>query len=150
MIKNLKKLFGVNDSSGGQDAPSLESRPAPRPSHPMLTSEVIGQTLVITIVERELNAVSSAEVSFEIKNIYAHQPGVRHIVLDLENIKYVDSAGLNAMVDLLGTVKKRMGRLGIAAATQHVEVLFKLTRLELVFTIRRTVIEVIDAIEPRE
>ena len=53
------------------------------------------------------------------------------------------------MVELLATVKSRHGRIGIAAATQHVEVLFKLTRLELVFTIRRTVLEVVDAIEPR-
>ncbi|MBY0311065.1 MAG: STAS domain-containing protein [Phycisphaerales bacterium] len=150
MIRNLKKLFGVNDSAGGPDEASIEKRPEPKASHPMLTHEVIGQTLVVTLVEREMNAVSSTEVAYEIKNIYAHQPGVRHIVLDLENIKYVDSAGLNTMVDLMGTVRKRQGRLGIAAATQHVEVLFKLTRLELVFTIRRTVIEVIDAIEPRD
>lgn len=150
MLKNLKKLFGVNDSSGGPDEASIENRPAPRGTHPMLTYQVIGQSLVVTITERELNAVSSAEVVYEIKNIYAHQAGIRHIVLDLENIKYVDSAGLNAMVDLLGTIKKRQGRLGIAAATQHVEVLFKLTRLELVFTIRRSVIDVIDAIEPRD
>ena len=91
----------------------------------------------------------AADICYDIKELYAHQAGVRNIVLDLENIKYVDSAGLNAMVDLLGAVKRRHGRIGMAAATQHVEVLFKLTRLELVFTIRRSVIEAIDAIEPK-
>ena len=53
------------------------------------------------------------------------------------------------LVELLSAVKRRHGRIGMAAATQHVEVLFKLTRLELVFTIRRTVLDAIDAIEPK-
>ena len=51
-------------------------------------------------------------------------------------------------LDEHGLPKGPYGRIGLAAATQHVEVLFKLTRLELVFTVRRTVLEAIDAIEP--
>ena len=66
---------------------------------------------------------------------------------NMGNIEYLDSAGLNTFVDLLTVVKQTGGRIGVAAATQQVEVLFKLTRLELVFAIRRTVIDAIDAIE---
>ena len=151
MLRNLRKLFGVHE-----EARDAEPEPAPRRSsaralydHPLVNHSIIGQTLVITVMERELNATSAADVAYEIKELYANQAGVRHIVLDLENINFVDSAGLNALVDLLGAVKRRHGRVGVAAATQHVEVLFKLTRLELVFTIRRTVIDAIDAIEPK-
>jgi anti-sigma B factor antagonist len=150
MLRNLRKLFGV------EEAQQRTPEPAPRRTsaranyeHALVTHSTIGQTMVITVMERELNVTSAADVCFEIQELYSAQAGVRHIVLDLENIKFVDSAGLNCMVELLGTVKKRHGRIGIAAATQHVEVLFKLTRLELVFTIRRTVIDAIDAIEPR-
>lgn len=152
MIRNLRKLFGVDESSGKQKPLERPVRPASRAlhAHPVITHSVIGQTLVVTVVERELNSGIAADVAFEIKDLYVQMHGIRHIVLDLENIKFVDSAGLNAMVDLLATVKQRHGRIGIAAATQHVEVLFKLTRLELVFMIRRTVIEAIDAIEPKD
>ena len=151
MIRNIRKLFGVE-----AEAPQEEAPPARRGSakalydHPLVTHSAIGQCLVVTVVERELNATTAADVCYEIKELYAHQAGIRHIVLDMENIKFVDSAGLNSLVDLLATVKKRQGRIGLAAATAHVEVLFKLTRLELVFTIRRTVIDAIDAIEPKE
>jgi anti-sigma B factor antagonist len=151
MIRNIRKLFGVE-----AEVPQEEPQPARRGSarafydHPLVNHSVIGQCLVITVVERELNATTAADVCYEVKELYAHEAGVRHIVLDMENIKFVDSAGLNSLVDLLATVKKRQGRVGLAAATPHVEVLFKLTRLELVFTIRRTVIDAIDAIEPKD
>jgi len=150
MLRNLRKLFGVNDQAQDEVLEPVARRSARPPSAPALVNHtIIGQTMVITIVERELNMMVAADICYDIKELYAHQAGVRNIVLDLENIKYVDSAGLNAMVDLLGAVKRRHGRIGMAAATQHVEVLFKLTRLELVFTIRRSVIEAIDAIEPK-
>jgi anti-anti-sigma factor len=151
MLRNIRKLFGVE----GPQEPEVEA-PLQRPSnraaydHPIVNHSMIGQTLVITLMERELNVTTAADVCYEIKELYLHEAGVRHIVLDLENIKFVDSAGLNCLVDLLATVKKRHGRVGMAAATAHVEVLFKLTRLELVFTIRRSVIDAIDAIEPKD
>lgn len=151
MLRNIRKLFGVEGAEPMQeDAPSRHPAQRTRYDHPIVNHSIIGQTMVITIVERELNVTIAADVCYEIKELYAHEAGVRHIVLDLENIKFVDSAGLNCLVDLLATVKKRHGRVGVAAATAHVEVLFKLTRLELVFTIRRTVIDAIDAIEPKD
>jgi anti-sigma B factor antagonist len=148
MIKSLRKIFGVNDDQQAV-APAALPRARALRGHSLITHSLIGQTIVVTIVERELNVNTAADVCWEIKDLYEHSAGVRHVILDMENIKFVDSAGLNQLVDLLSAVKKRQGRLGIASATQHVEVLFKLTRLELVFTIRRTVIEAIDAIEPK-
>lgn len=151
MLKNLRKLFGVENEAPQSEAPMVRRTSARMLyDHPLVMHSIIGETLVITVVERELNVTSAADVCYEIKELYAHEAAVKHIVIDLENIKFVDSAGLNSMVDLLGVVKKRDGRIGIAAATSHVEVLFKLTRLELVFTIRRTVIDAIDAIEPKD
>ncbi len=148
MLRNLRKLFGVSQDESGAE-PALPVPPRSPRAQAIVTHNVIGQTLVATIVERELNSATAADACWEIKDLYARQSGVRHVILDLENIRYMDSAGLNGMVDLLATVKRRHGRIGIVAATQQVEVLFKLTRLELVFTIRRTVIEAIDAIEPK-
>jgi anti-sigma B factor antagonist len=149
MLRNIKKLFGVQEP--GEPEATIARPPTTRaPGDPLpITHSTIGQTLVVTIVERELNSSTAPEVAYDIKELYARQAGCRHVVIDMENLRYVDSAGLNALVDLLGAVKRRHGRIGLAAATQHVEVLFKLTRLELVFTIRRTVIEAIDAIEPK-
>ncbi len=150
MLKKFRKLFGVEEKQSRVHAPvQRRERTGAVYDHPLVNHSIIGQTMVVTVVERELNVTSASDVCYEVQELYAGHAGIRHLVLDLENIKFVDSAGLNCMVELLGTVKTRHGRIGIAAATQHVEVLFKLTRLELVFTIRRTVLEVVDAIEPR-
>jgi len=151
MIRNLRKLFGVDDGPKNGETAAGAARPSNRQiyGHSLVTHSVIGQTMVATVVENDLNTVTAPDVCYEIKELYNSSAGdgVRNIILDLENVRFVNSTGLNALVELLALVKKRQGRLGIAAATQQVEVLFKLTRLELVLTIRRTVIECIDAIE---
>jgi len=151
MIRNLRKLFGVEEEAreGGVEAGPRRMSSRLAYGHALITHSVIGQTVVVTVVVEDLNSATTPDVCYEIKELYDGHAGagVRNIVLDLQNVRYVNSSGLNALVDLLATVKKRHGHLGVAAATQQVQVLFKLTRLELVLTIRRTVLEAVDAIE---
>jgi len=149
MLRNLRKIFGV-EREPVEAAAAAPLRPRSPDGHKLLTHTSIGQTLVVTVVEHELRGELASDVCHEIRALYAQAAGVRHVVIDMENIRYCDSAGLNQMVDLLASVKKRHGRIGIGAATPHVEVLFKLTRLELVFTIRRSVIEAIDAVSRKD
>ncbi|MCC6322511.1 MAG: STAS domain-containing protein [Phycisphaerales bacterium] len=148
MLRNLRKLF---DSQAGIKFidPDAAAQPAAVGAHGahLITSSSLGQTLVVTVVDPELNSFKAAEVNHEIRRLMTSTPGVRHLVIDMGNIEFLDSAGLNTFVDLLSIMKQTGGKIAVAAATQQVEVLFKLTRLELVFMIRRTVIEAIDAIE---
>lgn len=149
MLRNLRKLFDSQAGIRFIDPDSVAAAPpgSGHQSSGLITSSSLGQTLVVTVVDPELNSFKAAEVNHEIRRLMASTPGVRNLVIDMGNIEFLDSAGLNTFVDLLGVVKQTGGRIAVAAATQQVEVLFKLTRLELVFTIRRTVIEAIDAIE---
>jgi anti-sigma B factor antagonist len=151
MLRNLRKLFGATDESPPHNAaPDACMPPADGQQvydQHLVTCSQLGQTLVVTVVEPELNSFKAADVNHEIRRLMAANAQARNLVIDMGNIEYLDSAGLNAFVDLLTVVRQTGGRIGMAAATQQVEVLFKLTRLELVFTIRRTVIEAIDAIE---
>ena len=150
MLRNLRKLF---DSHAGikfvdPDAARSQQPSAPTSQSPhLVTCSTLGQTLVVTVVDPELNSFKAAEVNHEIRRLMSSTANVRNLVIDMGNIEFLDSAGLNTFVDLLSVVRQTGGRIAVAAATQQVEVLFKLTRLELVFTIRRTVIEAIDAIE---
>lgn len=151
MLKNLRKLFGAGDPQpqhGAADMNAAAHSPGDQVyAQHLVTCSQLGQTLVVTVVEPELNSFKAADVNHEIRRLMAANPQARNLVIDMGNIEYLDSAGLNAFVDLLTVVRQTGGRIAVAAATQQVEVLFKLTRLELVFTIRRTVIEAIDAIE---
>ena len=150
MLKNLRKLFGAGETNPQLSAADTHAGgPAGEQlyNQHLVTSSQLGQTLVVTVVEPELNSFKAADVNHEIRRLMAANAQARNLVIDMGNIEYLDSAGLNAFVDLLTVVHRTGGRIAVAAATQQVEVLFKLTRLELVFTIRRTVIEAIDAIE---
>lgn len=152
MLRNLRKLFGTGDATPVAPAAPFPHDPSAGEhgqmfSQHLVTCSMLGQTLVVTVVEPELNSFKAAEVNHEIRRLMGEHPQARNLVVDMGNLEYLDSAGLNAFVDLLTVVQKTGGKIGVAAATQQVEVLFKLTRLELVFTIRRTVIDAIDAIE---
>lgn len=151
MIRNLRKLFGLE----GSDEP-VRARPMPLPQSPLrastehlVASSVLGSTLVITVIEPELHADRAAELNHDVRGLMAVHRSCRNLVLDLQNVEYIDSSGLNTMIDLLQVVRAAGGTIAIAAPTQQVEVLFKLTRLELVFSIRRTVIEAIESVERR-
>jgi anti-sigma B factor antagonist len=153
MLRNLRKIFGSGDAAPVAPSapfphdPSAAGGPGQVFSQHLVTCSMLGQTLVVTVVEPELNSFKAADVNHEIRRLMSEHPQARNLVIDMGNIEYLDSAGLNAFVDLLTVVQNTGGKIGVAAATQQVEVLFKLTRLELVFTIRRTVIDAIDAIE---
>lgn len=151
MLRNLRKMFGGEDAQsrqGQSDAPAAAQPAVARVfSQNLLTCSQLGQTLVVTVIEPELNHFKAAEINAEVRRLMTEHPSARNLVIDMGNIEYLDSAGLNAFVDLLSVVRPTGGRIAIAAATQQVEVLFKLTRLELIFTIRREVIEAVDALE---
>lgn len=154
MIRNLRKLFGADESLQADQAQAA-ARPrndhtAPahvNDGHSPVTSSTIGQTLIVTLVDSDLNAFKAADINHEIRRLFEAHTGVRNLVLDMENIKFLDSAGLNTFVDLIAPVRQRGGTIAVAAACQQVEVLFKLTRLELIFKIRRTTMEAINAVE---
>lgn len=150
MLHTLKKLFGVEEETRPRPAPPVhtdQTEVHPARLDQLITTSVIGRTLVVTILERELSGPSVFELSHAIKMRYQRETVLRNIVLDMENVQFLDSSGLSSLVDLMGVVKPRIGKIAIAAATQQVEVLFKLTRLELVFMVRRTSIEAINAVE---
>lgn len=152
MLRNLRKLFGVEDLVSPQAAPSRDALmrdPIGRPKgvQSPISPSVVGQTLVVTLIDPDLNAFKAADVNHAIREVFESEPGVRNLVIDMENIKYLDSAGLNTFVDLVSMIRQRQGVIAVAAACQQVEVLFKLTRLELIFKIRRTTLEAIDAVE---
>lgn len=151
MIDALRKLFGVERTPGDVPQPIPRASPPSLSSRPIsvdhiMTTEVVDRALVVTFIEPQVHADHAYIATEELRSLLLREPSVRHLVFDLSNVKHFDSTGLGMMVDLLSALKPRGGRIAIAAATQQVQVLFKLTRLELVFSIRRTVLEAIDAL----
>jgi anti-sigma B factor antagonist len=61
--------------------------------------------------------------------------GHRHLVLDLGNVKFVDSSGLSVLVSALKAANKSNGSVVLVNLTNDVRTLIELTRMHEVFQI---------------
>ena len=68
----------------------------------------------------------------------AHEKAV---VVDLENVKYMDSSGIATLVEALQKIKKYGGQLWLTNLSDTVRSVFELSRLDRVFDISPTLDE---------
>lgn len=72
--------------------------------------------------------------------------GARNIILDLSQVKYVDSSGLSAILTGNRVCTGDGGILVVASASEHVLKLMKISQLDSVLTLLPTKEEAIDAV----
>jgi ABC-type transporter Mla MlaB component len=152
--------------------PADDSKKSPRPAgssmtppNRLATYDHFGQTLIVTLTVNTLSGPDAIElvqeVSGKLKAEAANGSGagrrprrgeeppvsVRHIVLDLQNVQYMDSGCIGVLVELMTRLQNAGGRIALVNADPNVEYLFKLTRLDRLFPICRDVMRAIDAVE---
>lgn len=69
----------------------------------------------------------------------------KEVVVDLSNVKFMNSSGLGILIGGLTTMKNGGGDLRIAAADKKIESLLMVTKLITVFDSYRTVEEAVDS-----
>ncbi len=97
-----------------------------------VSSEVQGETLVVRVDEARIDAAVAIQFKDRMREL-VRQP-VPVVLLDLSRVNFLDSSGLGAVV----AVMKLLGpgrRLELAGLTPTVEKVFRLTRMDGVFTI---------------
>jgi ABC-type transporter Mla MlaB component len=136
----------------GVEAPPLKPQA-------LATYDRLGQTMVGTPLNQSLTGPDAAALAAELcDRIYlaCHEPGedgqppktgVRHVVLDLQNVQYMDSMCVGVLVELLTMLKEAGGNIALVNASGNIEYLFKLTRLDRVFPICRDVLKAIEVVE---
>lgn len=89
-----------------------------------------------------------ATVSPELKSTFVtlNSEGTKSIVLDLANVKYVDSSGLSAILIGNRLCNEQQGALVLSSVSEHVMKLIKISQLEKVLNITPTVEEGIDLV----
>ncbi len=91
-----------------------------------------GQALVVTVMDSRIDAAVAIEFKEAVRT-EAEAPG-NPVILDLSNVTFLDSSGLGAVV----AVMKLLGaerRLELSGLTPPVAKVFRLTRMDSVFTI---------------
>lgn len=95
----------------------------------------INDTLVITTQEARLDAAIAIQFKDQMRNLTEFSSG--RVILDMSSVDFMDSSGLGAVVAAM----KYLGagrRLELAGLSEGVSKVFRLTRMDTVFTIHDT------------
>jgi anti-sigma B factor antagonist len=91
------------------------------------------QGIVVVTIVGDLDEVHAAELNQALDQLWTD--GQRYFVLDLGQVKFIDSAGLAALVRCFKRVQSSMGQVLLAALQPEVQRVFTLTRLDRAFEI---------------
>lgn len=108
-----------------------------------LSSTQSGPYTIVTVNAGRIDAAVAIQFKDAMRSHIGE--GAAHIVLDLGQVTFIDSSGLGAIVAAM----KQLGsgqRLDLAVLTPDVEKVFRLTRMNSIFTIHDS----LDALEHRE
>jgi anti-sigma B factor antagonist len=89
--------------------------------------------IMISVKEERLDAHNSGELKEQI--LKSLQEGARHVVVDLDDVKFIDSSGLGALLSGYKNANQRSGTLVLSGLQPRVLSMFELTRLNRVFEI---------------
>ncbi len=92
------------------------------------TTEANGIT--VSAVEGEINITTSPDLKKSFESIKTNK-----VVIDMQNVAYIDSSGLATLVELLKKVKQKGGNLSLSQVSEKVKSLFEITKLDRLFSI---------------
>lgn len=98
-----------------------------------ITRRDIDDKTCVIALSGTLNAGSADLVKDRFRKIA--DEGISQVVLDMENVPFVDSSGLAALVSGLKTMNQQDGVLKLASLQSQADLLFKLTMFDKVFDI---------------
>jgi len=97
-----------------------------------LVTEKSGDLLRVTVLESRIDAASAIQFKERMREVTETSSG--RVLLDLSQVLFLDSSGLGAVV----AVRKHLGEdrpLDLAGLTPTVQKVFRLTRMDTIFTI---------------
>lgn len=100
--------------------------------------------ILVLKLEGEIDIYSSSDVKDSIIN--SIDSGVKNIIIDLENVSYIDSSGIGAFISSLAAIKKIGGKMCFIQVSESVKKVFELTRLTNFFKIYKNEEEAVIAI----
>ena len=108
-----------------------------------LIAEVHNSVVVIEVREERLDAHNSGELKTEMQRLFTE--GNKNILIDLKDVRFIDSSGLGALVSGFKNAISLQGSLKLAALQPQVKSMFELTRLHRVFEIFPSTGEALDS-----
>lgn len=95
--------------------------------------EQTGNIAVATVITPLLSVNEGQEIIGDLTERMRYN-NARHFILDLKEVEFMDSSFLGSLVSLLQDVEHVRGRIALVNCQPNVAFLFKVTRLDSVFT----------------
>jgi anti-sigma B factor antagonist len=92
--------------------------------------------MIIHLSGELIDKTQSTELSEKIDGLIAEK-NIK-LVFDLKDLKYINSSGLNVMINILSRVRKAGGEVVITNVAKRVNELLIITKLNTVFTVTDT------------
>ena len=99
-------------------------------------TETNGESVIIFVHEDRLDANNSEELKREMNRLF--ESGSIHLIIDLNDVHFIDSSGLGALVSGFKNAATIHGSIKLCSLQSQVKSMFELTRLQRVFDIFQT------------
>jgi len=103
-------------------------------------------TTIFRLREERLDSRNAGQLKAEF--LILAQPNIQNLIVDLTEVRHIDSAGLSALLLAQRQMSIHEGELRLAGVTEEVRSLLEMTQLDRVFQIFNTVDEALEGIEP--
>jgi len=90
-------------------------------------------TTCLLEVEGEVDVYTSPQLKQEIVNLT--DTGVKHIIIDLSKVEYLDSTGLGVLIGALKRLREVEGNLALVGPGMRILRIFEITGLDKIFDI---------------
>ena len=108
-----------------------------------LKTETHGKVMVVLVREERLDAHNSDELKVEMNRLF--ESGTKDLLVDLKEVRFIDSSGLGVMVSGYKNAATRQGSIKLCSLQTQVKSMFELTRLHRVFDIYQTIDEALES-----
>jgi len=98
---------------------------------------------IIIVQEERVDAHNSNDLKDELKKLF--EAGRKNILIDLRDVRFIDSSGLGALVSGFKNAISNQGTLKLSMMQPQVKSMFELTRLHRVFDIYPTTEDAMDS-----
>lgn len=106
-----------------------------------LECETLGEVMVVTVCEDRIDAAVAIQFKDAIRNAARNAPA--RLVLDLRQVTFMDSSGLGAVIGAMKQIAPDHA-LELSALTPAVAKVFRLTRMNKIFTIHDSTAAALD------
>ena len=108
-----------------------------------LKTEQSGSVTILTVREERLDAHNSEELKAAMIGLF--ESGTKNLLVDLKEVRFIDSSGLGVLVSGFKNASTRQGSIKLCSLQSQVRSMFELTRLHRVFDIYQTVDEALES-----